>query len=519
MATRIASFVEKHDYLVTRILEIIPGISTWFFITSPIWLGYLYPRGVVFITIFVTLYWFYLAVKGFISGIKGYKQKKKEMATDWQVECQKLDFANLPEKSTLPPSLDESRHFVLMPAVNEPDEVLWPAFEALLNQTYSTQKIIIVYTVEEKYSEDITMRLRRMTDPYRSRFEDIKIFVHKAGIPGEAIGAAAANRTWGAKHAVLEMQNEGKIIRNYIFTTIDCDHVIDRQFLARLTHLYLSSDHRDLKYYSSSVYLFNNNLWRVPALMRIETYFITLGTLGDWALSSGEVEFKDTFSNYSASLQTLINVDYWDVSLGVDDTIFYWRAFIKYGGEFKGVSHFIPFSSDAVEGKNYVASYKSLYKQLLRWGYGVIDFPLSMKEFLVNDRISFSRKLTWFFEHIRKRVLLTNTAYMLTFGFSLATAVNPEFRQSVYANSVPAVTSFLLTITMVFLLPAAYLRKKLSAPMPAEWPWWKKLIILVEIPLMIVNLLTFSFIPFIDAQTRVMLGKKLKNLYHTPKVR
>ena len=195
MATRIASFVEKHDYLVTRILEIIPGISTWFFITSPIWLGYLYPRGVVFITIFVTLYWFYLAVKGFISGIKGYNRYKKEMATDWQVECQKLDFATLPEKSTLPPSLDESRHFVLMPAVNEPDEVLWPAFEALLNQTYSTQKIIIVYTVEEKYSEDITMRLRRMTDPYRSRFEDIKIFVHKAGIPGEAIGAAAANRT------------------------------------------------------------------------------------------------------------------------------------------------------------------------------------------------------------------------------------------------------------------------------------------------------------------------------------
>ncbi len=515
----VADFVRKNDYLVTRILEIIPGLSTWIFILSPVWLGFLYPKGVVYITTFVTIYWFYLAFRGTIGGIFGYRRFKRENSIDWNEKCEKLDFSTLPDKESLPPSLDEMKHFVLVPMVNEPDDVLEPMMDALLNQSYPSEKILAVFTVEEKYSEDVKIRLNKLLETRKHKFEDVMIFVHPAGIEGEAIGAGAANRTWGARNAVIEMEKRGMNIRNYLFTTIDCDHVLSKHFLSRITYQYLTLGDRDRKYFSSAVYLFNNNLWRVPALMRIETYFITLGTIADWVLSENEVEFKDTFSCYSASLQTLVNIDYWDVTLGVDDTIFYWRAFIYYDGVFKGVSHFIPFSSDAVEGKNYVDSYRSLYKQLLRWGYGVIDFPLSVKEFLVNNRIPLTSKVTWMFEHFRKRVLLINTAYVLTFGFTIASSINPEFRQSSYAYALPPITSFILTIAMAFLVPAVILRYKLSAPMPKEWPLWKRAIILVEVPLMIVNLLTFSFIPFIDAQTRVMFGKKLKNLYHTPKVR
>ena len=515
----IAEFVKKHDKLVTRTLEIIPGLGTWIFITSPIWLGIFYPRAVVYITIFITIYWFYLACKGTIGSIIGYRKYKKEMSTNWVEKCNQLDFSVLPDQAHLPESLDKTKHFILVPMVNEPDAVLLPMLESIMNQTYPTKRITLVFTVEERYSAEMKDRIENLMRPHLANLDKFMLFVHPAGIIGEAIGAGAANRTWGARNAVEELRKEGVDFKNYIFTTIDSDHVLNEQYLARLTHLYLTADNRQQSYYSTAVYLFNNNLWRVPAIMRIETYFITLGIMGDWALSPGEAEFKDTFSCYSSALQTLIEIDFWDVSLGVDDTIFYWRAFIRYDGHFRGTSHFIPLSSDAVEGKNYVNSYKSLYKQLLRWGYGVIDFPLSMKEFLINNKIGFIPKLTWTLEHLRKRILLTNTAFMLTFGFSIATSINPVFRQSAYAYTVPAITSFILTFAMIFLIPSVILRYKLSAPMPKEWPFWKKGIIILEAPMMIINLLTFSFIPFVDAQTRVMLGKKMKDLYHTPKVR
>ncbi|KKT82967.1 MAG: hypothetical protein UW82_C0051G0011, partial [candidate division WWE3 bacterium GW2011_GWC2_44_9] len=46
----------------------------------------------------------------------------------------------------------------------------------------------------------------------------------------------------------------------------------------------------------------------------------------------------------------------------------------------------------------------------------------------------------------------------------------------------------------------------------------RKIIFLLEGPLVVINLLTFSFFPFLDAQTRMMFGKKMKDLYFTPKM-
>src|SRR3989344_6657489 len=216
----IAEFVKKHDRFVTRALEIIPGLGTWIFITSPIWLGIFYPRGVVYITIFITIYWFYLACKGTIGSILGYRKYKKETSTDWMAKWLVLKFENLPDKETLPASLENTKHFILVPMVDEPDAVLLPMLESVMNQTYPTERITLVFTVEQKYSDEMKIRIANLVIPYKSKLEDFMLFVHPAGIEGEAIGAGAANRTWGAKHAIAEMQAQNIDLKNYIFTTI-----------------------------------------------------------------------------------------------------------------------------------------------------------------------------------------------------------------------------------------------------------------------------------------------------------
>jgi hypothetical protein len=513
-----AQFVEKHEKKVERFLEIVPGLLTWLVILSPLWLGLLFPKAIVVMLIFLTVYWFYMALKGTITGFLGYKKFKKEIITDWMAELNKLDYSNLPDKPTLPTSINDLRHFVLIPMVNEGLDVINATLGALLKQTFPVNQTTLVLTIEEKYYEQSKASILETLKDDINKFEEVLIYAHPAGIPGEAIGAGAANRAWGAKHAVEHLKQTGKNIRNYIFTTIDADHVLDQQYLARLTHLYLSCDKRDHKYYSSAVYLFNNNLWKVPAIMRIEANFVTLGTLSDWA-GWHNPNTKDTFAAYSTSLQTLIDADYWDTSLGIDDTIFYWRAFFARDGDFLGVHHYIPFSADAVAGTSYVNAHKSLYKQLLRWGYGVIDFPLSIKGFLKNDRIPLSLKISWIVKHLHKRVILINIVFLITFGFTITTLINPDVKQTIFAYSLPNLMSLILGITTIFLIPGIILRAKIADPMPEDWPFWKKLLMFLESPLVLVNLLTFSFIPYVDAQTRVLLGKKLKDLYHTPKVR
>ena len=509
-------FVEKHDKKIHRILETVPGLLTWSVLLSPIWLGIVFPEMLVYMIIALTVFWAYMATRYSFGMLRGYNFYKEEMAIDWLARCQGLDFSLLLEPQTIPSKLADVKHFILIPAVNEPYEVLKPAFDSFCSQTFPRDQVVLVYTIEEKYSKQTIETLHELFNGRDREFADVLIYVHPAGIPGEAIGAGAANRTWGAKHAVADLRNRDENFRNYIFSTFDADHVLNDKFLSRLTHLYLTSDERDNKFYQSAVALFDNNYWQVPIFMRIEATSVALGGLAEWAIRG---KLKDTFAAYSSSLKTLVDVDYWDVTLGVDDQIFYWRAFFKRNGNFVGVPHYIPYSADAVMGRNFGDSCRSLYKQLLWWGWGVIDFPLSVKGFMKNGEVPLHLKIAWMFRHLEKRILLIDSVFLITFGFGILSLTNPSIKQATFAYSLPNIMSLILTSTLVFFLPITIIRFKIVKPMPANWSFWRRTLAVLEAPLVTINMLSFSFFPQVEAQTRMLLGKKMKDLYHTPKIR
>ncbi|MFC1700355.1 glycosyltransferase [Patescibacteria group bacterium] len=486
-------------------------------ILSPIWLGLLYPPAIVYLLTFLTVYWAYMALKHTAGLIRGYKKFKEEGSVDWYKECRKLGFNNLPDKPTLPPTLEDVRHILVIPAVNEPEEVFRDSVDSIFDQSFPKDQLTLVFTVEEKYAEETTKRIKDVIGIRRESLHDLMFFVHPAGIVGEAIGDGGANRAWGASHAVEELRKKNEPIRNYIFSNLDSDHVLHKHYLSRLTHLYLTSDKRDHHFYSSAVPLFDNNLYRVPMMMRIEANAVTLGVLSDWAVSEGGV--RKTFSAFSVSLQTLIDADYFDVSLGADDTVFYWRAFFARDGKFDGKCYYIPYSADAVEGKDYVDSHRSLYKQLLRWGWGVVDFPLSIMGFIKNKKIKSTEKIKWVVRHLKERVFLVNIVFLITFGFGIVTLVNPLVKQSSYAYSLPNIMSAILTLTLIFLIPGGLFRRRFSKDPPKDYPLFKRFLLILEGPLIMLNLLSFSFLPWIHAQTMMLFGKRFKDLYHTPKIR
>lgn len=514
----IANFVEKNDKFVQRALEILLGTMTWGLLLSPVWLGLLYPPAMVYLLTFVTVYWSYMALKHSIGLYRAWRKYRHELSLEWYEECKKLDFPQLPDKATLPPTLEDIRHLFVIPAVNEPEEILKDCIDSILNQTFPSKQIVIAVSLEEKFSEEMKLRLKKIIGDREKDLCHFLVYVHPAGIVGEAVGDGGANRAWGSSHAVADLRQLGENIRYYTFSNLDSDHVLHKDYVSRFTHAYLTTDKRDNHFFSSAVPLFDNNLWRVPMMMRIEANSVTLGVASDWG-SSKEKALKKTFSAFTVSLQTLIDANYFDVALGADDTIFYWRAFFARDGDFYGVPYFIPYSADAVEGKSYWHSHRSLYKQLLRWGWGSIDFPLSIKEFMKNNKVKTSTKWLWFFRHLKERIFLGNIVFLITFGFGIVTAVNPSVKQSSFAYSLPDLMSLILTLTLVFLIPGTYYRRKFSSTMPKNWPLWRKGLVLLEGPLIIFNLLTFSFIPTIHAQTKILLGKRMKDLYHTPKVR
>jgi hypothetical protein len=513
----ISTIVQRYDRQIHRFLEFIPGFLTWLFLLSPIWLGLLAPKVVIYYITFLAVFWCYLAIRHTVGILLGYAKYRKEMETDWLSECRQLDYFELPDKSTLPPSLSDVRHFILIPVVNEPVNVLKDSINALLSQTFDVKTITLVYTIEEKFASEVKERILTILGDNVHKFDEVLFYSHPAGIPGEAKGVAGANRTWGARHAVEHLQKTDRNVRNYIFTTIDADHVLDRQFLSRLAHLYLTSDKRDNRFYTTALHLFNNNIWEVPLLMRIEANSITLGGLSESIVSHPAL--KDTFASYSASLQTLIDAKYWDVVTGIDDTIFFWRAFFVRNGDFIGTFHYIPYSADAVQGGSLWRSHVSMYKQLLRWGWGAIAIPISLKEFLKNKAIPPTIKALWTIKHFENKIFLKSIVFLMTFGIPLITLVNKEARQSISVYSLPEMISVILTIALIMLIPVTIFRSRIIKPVPESWPFWRKFLVIFEGPMVVINLFTFSFFPFIEAQTRMMFGRRMKDLYHTPKVR
>ena len=160
----IADFVEKHDRLVHRFLESILGVMTWALLTSPVWLGLIYPQAIVYMLTFFTVYWSFMAFRHTIGMTVGYKNYARELAIDWWAECQKLDFSVLPDKPTLPPSLADVRHMILIPAYSEPYEVINDSINSILSQTFPSKQIVLVFTVEEKYSERVVADIKKVAE-------------------------------------------------------------------------------------------------------------------------------------------------------------------------------------------------------------------------------------------------------------------------------------------------------------------------------------------------------------------
>ncbi len=303
--------IEENHKALFRALEFIPGFLTWAALLSPIWLGIIAPKVAMFFLTFLSIYWVYRALIHSYGILEGLKRYYKEINIDWLLKCKDLkSFKNL-------------KHLILIPTVTESFNVLEPSFKALWESNYPMENVFIAVSIEEKGEKTVKSSLKKIKQKYP--FKNLFVYVHPQGIPGEVTGVGSPNRSWGAKHAINDLKKLGLNLDDFVFTTFDSDTVIHKEFLARLSHKYLTSDKKLNKFFSTAVFLFNNNLWDVPMLMRIEANSVTLGTFSSWLVDSG---VRETFSCYSVALKTLIDANFWDVTT-IDDSVFFWRAFLQ----------------------------------------------------------------------------------------------------------------------------------------------------------------------------------------------
>jgi len=499
-----------------RFFMFLPGFLSWAMILMPLWLGYLYPKAATFILTFIAIYWLYMAVTHAYGLLKGYKTFQEAIKTKWIKKVEKLDFEKLPNKKTLPDSYEGLKHILLIPTYKETIEILEPTFKGIMNQTVGRDKIIVIVGTEEAGEEIVTKALDEIKEKYGDKLPRIMQFIHPKGLPHEIVGVASPNRTWAAKHGIEQLKKEGIKVKNCIFTTFDSDATLHPEFLACVTYNYLTDEKRYNRFYETAVHLFSNNIWEVPLLARIEAVNLTLGLLSSWTTQS---RLSETFACYSVALDTLIAADYWDVRF-IDDTLFYWRAFEVRKGDFSAKYFHIPIYSDATGGANYVLAHKNLFKQLVRWGWGSVSTAIAFKMFFTKklENLTTDQKLVWLYLKIERHLLVRTSVFLITFGFTILTFVNTNFRLQAATYGLPKIISIFLTAGVFMFIPLTYVKQKLY-PVPKTFPKWRKYTSLLEAPFVMINMLTYGLIPWLYAETMMMFGYLPKVTHYTEKTR
>jgi hypothetical protein len=216
----------------------------------------------------------------------------------------------------------------------------------------------------------------------------------------------------------------------------------------------------------------------------------------------------------------LKEIEFWDPEIPNDDTAFYWNSILRTKGRFKNQEVYVPTYNDAVENKTFLKSHISFYKQQYRWGWGIINFPISLAV-MFTDRENFpAYKKLLMLKMMFDYLWVLTIVFVLTFGLNIAGWLSPTYQYTVFSYNLPRILSYVFILVMLSNIPMVIFRRKIT-PVPKKWKWWRHILDFLETYLITVNMLTFSFIPYIQAITEMMLGrgKFKRNFYVTEKVR
>jgi hypothetical protein len=516
---RDGGFPSEMPYWKRRFFEILPGLFVWILLLLPVIFALLkWNVAMVVYMSFLVMYWFFRTIKFLLGVYIGVKRMEEEKATDWVGKIEELDS----------PKFKDLRYIYLCPVYAETLDVLEPSFDAWADSDIGAERIDVVMAMEEGKQELQIENFKKLKEKYGERFGSMRYYVHPAGIPGEVAGVKGANINWAARHLVEDLRKEGKDPSNYLLITCDSDLRPHPKYLSAVTYKYLTVEDPKYTFFASAVHSFNNNIWDVPPIIRTQSNMLTTVVLHLWVFdksmkipfSNDRVYTKDTFSSYIVNLETLEEIEFWDPEIPNDDTAFYWNSILRTKGEFKSQEVYVPTYNDAVENKTFIKSHVSFYKQQYRWGWGIITFPISLAVMSTDKKNFPNHKKLVMMKMMFDYLWVLTIVFVLTFGLNITSWLNPTYQYSVFAFNLPRILSYIFTLVVLSNIPLVLLRRKIT-PVPKNWKWWRHILDFLETFLIAVNMLTFAFIPYIQALTEMMLGrtKFKRNFYVTEKVK
>ncbi len=488
----IRKLIIKYPQKTQRILEILPGFTSWAFILFPVWGSIFWPVGVAYFIIAFNVYWLYKSTTLAWAGISSYYRIQAWEKYDWMGDV--AGFADW----------KEVKHVIVLPTYKEPGDILVRTLEALENQTVGSKQVIPVIAMESRAGDEInSSREKQLREKFKDSFAGLYFYYHPTNLTGEVVGKSS-NAAWAGKEFKKELdKHKDWKIDSMTISSVDCDVALHPNHLAALTYMFLDDPHRYRKIWQGAI-VFYNNIERIPWPMRV---FNRMSSVINMAQLSRPDRLIN-FSTYTLSLKLMDEINYWDTDVIPEDYRIFFKTYFATAGEVEVEPLFISVSADAAEADGFWSTYTNTYEQVKRWAWGASDDAYILKHYFLDTKAPFWDKTIRVFKVIEDHFMWPVNWFIITIGANMPPLLNENYSRTVIGKTLPQVSSTILTLSLVSLMAMIFI--DLKARPKRDLPWWRKILSPFEFILLPVVGFFFSALPGLDAHTRLMMGKYME---------
>ncbi|MCA9349782.1 glycosyltransferase family 2 protein [Candidatus Saccharibacteria bacterium] len=486
-------FISKRQ----RLLEIFIGTISIQILLVFLLIGIFNPLVYAFIIIGYDIYWLLKSINISIITIRGYRNLKASHKTDWSAKLETLD-------SMTGPNYRQLYHLIIIPTYNEPIEVLRDSMLAISKVDYDPKKLIIVIAAEQRAGQEFIDNAKIIQTEFSEYFNRLLLIEHQQDLPGEIPGKGANITYAGQKLKSILVDQKGLDPAKIIVTTLDADHQPDRQYFSELTYKYLTTDNRS-HYSFQPIPLFFNNIWEVPAPIRI----VATGNSFWVLIESMRPHRLRNFAAHSQSLDALIKTDFWCKISPVEDGRHYWRSLLAFDGDYHVKPIYSPIYQDAVQAETLPKTVKAQIGQLRRWAWGITDMIYLVQEFPKNSKISRPAKLVHLTRLIDGHISWATASIIIFFSAWIPIFFSRSFSDLAVIYNLPDIASSILLLANLAIFTTIWISLLIvPSPIGRLKPWRYFGLIIQWALLPVVALCIFSYAA-LSAQLQLAAGKYL----------
>jgi len=507
-----------------RFFEMLPGLLTWSILLLPFVLALTNVRAAAYIMVAYLLMWFGKALALNVRILQGFSTLKKHEKVQWQKliddvvtgkvqanDAPKWHAANLERLASNPNGIRprDVIHAVIVATYNETREVLEPTIQAVLGSDYDPKKIILLLAYEERGGDAVDAQAKQLMAEYKDKFLYAEAVKHPDGMPNEVIGKGG-NITFTGRRLKEIIEHKKIDPTQVLVTTLDSDNRPHPQYLAGLTYVYgVCHDPSHLSF--QPIPMFTNNIWDVPALMRV---IATSNSF--WMLVQGlRPHMLRNFSAHAQPLDALIRTDFWSTRTIVEDGHQFWRSYFAFDGRHEVVPIFLPIYQDAVLAKGYRRTLKAQFIQIRRWAWGASDVAyVASNGYLKKNKMNKVDVTFKFLRLLEGHVSWATSPLILLYGALLPSLFhNRDF----LAVQLPQIASYIQTIALSTIVLSMFLSFKILPPKPARYKKHHNIFMVLQWVLLPITTICYSSFAAVVSQTRLLFGRYLGSFDVTEK--